>query len=78
MAEKTYDNTNGGALFPNDRKEKETHPDFRGNINVDGKEYWIKGWKKSSKEGMRFVSLSVTAKEAKTSAPSPATEEDPF
>ena len=25
MAEK-YDNTNGGALFPNDRKDKPTHP----------------------------------------------------
>jgi uncharacterized protein (DUF736 family) len=63
-------------LFPNDRKEKETHPDFRGNINVDGKEYWIKGWKKSSKSGMKFVSLSVTAKDAPKEAP--ATEEDPF
>ena len=73
---KEYDNTNGGALFPNDRKEKETHPDFRGNINVDGKEYWIKGWKKSSKSGMKFVSLSVTAKDAPKEAP--ATEEDPF
>ena len=76
MAEKTYDNTNGGALFHNDRKEKETHPEFRGNINVDGKEYWIKGWKKSSKAGMKFVSLSVTAKDAPKEAP--ATEEDPF
>ena len=76
MAEKTYDNTNGGALFPIDRKEKEAHPDFRGNINVDGKEYWIKGWKKSSKAGMKFVSLSVTAKDAPKEAP--ATEEDPF
>ena len=42
MAEK-YDNTNGGALFPNDKKEKESHPDFRGNIDIEGKEFWIKG-----------------------------------
>ena len=75
MAEK-YDNTNGGALFPNDKKEKENHPDFRGNLDVDGKEFWIKGWKKTSKTGMKFLSLSVTAKEEAQSKPQ--TEEDPF
>jgi|TARA_R110002020_G_scaffold207891_5_gene413475 uncharacterized protein (DUF736 family) len=75
--EKEYDNTNGGALFPNDRKEKESHPDFRGNINIEGKDYWIKGWKKSSKSGMKFMSLSVTPKEATKPAPA-SNEEDPF
>jgi uncharacterized protein (DUF736 family) len=75
MSEKTYDNTNGGALFPNDKKEKETHPDFRGNIDVDGKEYWIKGWKKTSKSGLKFLSLAVTAKEESGAK---RTEEDPF
>ena len=72
---KEYDNTNGGALFPNDKKEKETHPDFRGNIDVEGKQYWIKGWKKTSKFGMKFLSLALTAKE---DAQPKSTEEDPF
>ena len=71
---KQYDNTNGGALFPNDKKQKESHPDYRGNINVDGTEYWIKGWKKPAKTGMRFLSLSLTKKEDTQ----PITEEDPF
>ena len=71
---KQYDNTNGGALFPNDKKQKESHPDYRGNINVDGAEYWIKGWKKTAKTGMRFLSLSLTKKEDTQ----PITEEDPF
>jgi|TARA_R100000426_G_C4782820_1_gene95392 uncharacterized protein (DUF736 family) len=71
---KQYDNTNGGALFPNDKKQKESHPDYRGNINVDGTEYWIKGWKKTAKTGMRFLSLSLTKKEDTQ----PITEEDPF
>jgi|TARA_R110002020_G_scaffold231146_2_gene442243 uncharacterized protein (DUF736 family) len=75
MAEK-YDNTNGGALFPNDKKEKESHPDFRGNIDIEGKEFWIKGWKKTSKSGMKFLSLAVTAKDAPKA--DDKTEEDPF
>jgi uncharacterized protein (DUF736 family) len=69
-----YDNTNGGALFPNDKKEKETHPDFRGSINVEGTEYWIKGWKKIAKSGMKFLSIAVNPKEAQVAQ----TEDDPF
>ena len=38
MAE--YDNTNSGAFFVNDRKQKETHPDYNGKINVEGKDYY--------------------------------------
>ena len=72
-----YDNTNGGALFPNDRKEKDTHPDFRGNVNVEGKEYWIRGWKKVSKSGMKFLSVALNPKE-EDSPKVVETEDDPF
>lgn len=78
MSDKKYDNTNGGALFPNDRKEKDTHPDFRGTLNVAGTEYWIKGWKKVGKSGVKYMSLAINEKEAVKSAPTPAYEEDPF
>ena len=71
---KEYDNTNGGAIFPNDKKQKDSHPDYRGNINVEGTEYWLKGWKKTSKTGMKFLSLSLTKKEEQA----PTTGEDPF
>ena len=63
MADKKYDNTNGGALFPNDRKEKETHPDLRGSINVNGVDYWIKAWKKDAKSGVKFLSLAVNPRD---------------
>ncbi len=59
-----YDNTNSGALFKNE-KQKDTHPDYRGTINVNGVDFWISAWIKSSKAGQKYMSLSVQPKEAK-------------
>lgn len=61
-----YDNSNRGTLFKNEKKSEEKHPDMNGSINVDGKDYWISGWKKTSKAGTAFLSLSVRAKEEQT------------
>lgn len=60
-----YDNTNSGALFKNDNKESEKHPDYRGSINVDGTEFWLSAWLKTSKQGTKFMSLSVSPKDGK-------------
>lgn len=54
-----YDNTNRGVLFKNDRKEKETHSDYNGTININGKEHYLNAWLKESKNGRRFMSLSI-------------------
>lgn len=67
-----YDNTNSGALFRNDRKESERHPDYTGSINVEGKEFWLSGWLRESKAGKKFFSLSVREKEAKPETPRPS------
>lgn len=63
-----YDNTNSGMLAKNDRKEKDTHPDYRGSINIEGVDYWLSGWIKEGKEGgklagRKFFSLSVQRKD---------------
>lgn len=54
----SYDNTNRGALFDNERKQNDKHPDMTGKINVDGKEWEISGWWKETKAGT-ILSLSV-------------------
>ncbi len=58
-----YDNTNRGVLFPNDKKGNEKRPDFTGDLNVGGVEYKLSAWKKSSKAGNNFLSISVQLKE---------------
>lgn len=59
-----YDNTNRGALFKNDDKQSDKHPDYKGSINIDGVEYWLSSWIKTSKQGNKFMSLSVQPKQA--------------
>ena len=60
---------NRGSLFRNTRKETETHPDYTGDINIDGKLYWLNGWLEESKAGTKYFSLSVKPKDAPKSAP---------
>jgi hypothetical protein len=63
---KAYDNTNRGALFRNDKKESDNHPDLSGKIDVNGVEYWLSGWTKKTEDGkFKVLSLSVKSKEGK-------------
>jgi uncharacterized protein (DUF736 family) len=54
-----YDNTNSGVLFKNDKKGNEKAPDYKGKINVNGKELEIAGWVREGKSG-KFISLKVS------------------
>lgn len=63
MAE--FDNTNRGTLFIKE-KAKENDPDFNGSLNVNGVDYWISAWKKTSKGGQKFMSLSIRQKQDQT------------
>lgn len=58
-----YDNTNRGVLFKNDRKTKDSHPDYKGNANLDGRDYWVSAWIKKGAKGT-FMSMSYEAKDA--------------
>lgn len=67
-----FDNTNRGALFVNEKRTKDTHPNYNGTIDIEGVEYWISGWKKTSNAGKTYLSLSVTLKEGQTAKPGKA------
>lgn len=74
----SYDNTNTGLMYRNERRQNDRQPEFTGTVNVDGVEYWLSGWVKEGKpggklEGKRFFSLSLKAKDAPPmAAPAPA------
>jgi hypothetical protein len=53
---------NSGTLFKNDRKESTKHPDYKGTIMVDGREYWLSAWIKDGQRG-KFMSLAVNPKD---------------
>ena len=51
---------NKGSIFKNEKKEKDTHPDYTGQINVAGTLYNISAWINESKGGKRYFGLSVS------------------
>jgi len=65
-----YDNTNRGSIWKNEKKEKDTHPDFTGVLDVDGVEYWVSAWKRKpdAAEKAPALSFSIKPKEEKQQA----------
>lgn len=53
-----------GALYRNDRKAAATDPDIKGQITINGQEFWVSGWGAVSKRGRPYLSLSIIEKEA--------------
>ena len=53
---------NSGVLFKSDKIENERSPQYKGNITVDGKDYWISAWIKEGKSG-KFMGLALSPKE---------------
>ena len=73
---KEFDNTNRGSLFKNDKKETDGHPDYKGQLNVNDQDFWISAWLKTSKQGTKFMSLSVQPKDRQSDQPTRKTVAD--
>ncbi len=57
-----YDNTNRGSIWKNEKKEKDSHPDFTGSLNVGGVEYWVSAWKRKEGAAAKAPALSFSIK----------------
>ena len=51
------------ALFKNDRKEKDTHPDYTGWNKETGDS--VSGWVKTATNGSKYISLNFETREEK-------------
>lgn len=51
------------SLFKNDRKEKDSHPDYTGDgLDISGTPVWVSAWIKEGKNG-KFMSCSMKPKD---------------
>ena len=51
---------NNGSLFKNKKKEKDTQPDYTGQVDVDDTLYNISAWLNEGKSGKKFLKLQVS------------------
>lgn len=66
-----------GSMGANPRKQQPNHPDFKGQVTIDGTEYWLSGWNKRNERG-EFISLALEKKSPRSASrpgyQSPASE----
>jgi hypothetical protein len=62
---------NSGALFKNDRKTTDNHPDYNGSALIGQVDMWISAWIKKG-NGKNYMSLSFKPKD--DSAPTKVTK----
>lgn len=65
MEQKPLSNKNlMGVLFP--QVANGNRPNWKGGVNIDGTEYVIVGWERTSARGKKYVSLKVEPPQAQT------------
>ena len=73
-----HDNTNRGTLSKNTPKEGKTlhekAPQYKGKLNVEGKDYELSAWIRESQYG-KFFSLSIQEPFQKSETSTPQQEE---
>lgn len=66
MAYETKPNT--GALFKNENKATENHPDYSGTCLINGVEMFFDGWIKTAETGRKWMSFSFKPKQKQAAA----------
>lgn len=66
-----------GALFKNDQKESESHPDYKGSYtDENGNKFWVAAWVNVSAAGNKYLSLTMQSAEVSTEEEEEEEEED--
>ena len=59
----TYTQTGKVVLFKNTNKQKDNHPDFTGNVEIDGVKHRLSGWNRKDKNGNSYISGALSLEE---------------
>jgi hypothetical protein len=54
---------NTGSIFKNDRKEEETHADYKGDVLIDGVQYWVDAYINRPEGKKPFMALKFRPKD---------------
>lgn len=65
---------NSGALFRNDKRETEKHPEYTGKITIEGVEYYLSAWVNEMRNGQKYFAIKATPK---ATAPATTTTAQP-
>jgi hypothetical protein len=69
----TYDNNMRGVLFRNnDKRDGKKDADYRGNAEIDRKQFWVDAWINESRDGSKRLSLQFKPKTASEHKGAPA------
>jgi hypothetical protein len=74
----SYSNENSGFIGKNNRKESDKHPDISGSINIEGKEFWLSGWKNAKGYGLKAKAKDDAKPSKAPKQPQSEDDEIPF
>jgi hypothetical protein len=54
-----------GSIFKNDKREKDSQPNGKGQCLIGGVEYWVSAWTNDNPKGGKYQQLKFERKDAK-------------
>ncbi len=69
---------NAGALFRNNKKETDKHPDYTGKATINGVEMFISAWINESKNGTKYMALKFQEPKAEGVPAATKSDDLPF
>jgi len=57
-----YNNTNRGQIWKNEDRKSDTHPHFKGSMDIDGVEYWVSAWTRKPDANPKSPALTFSFK----------------
>ena len=57
-----YNNTNRGQIWKNEDRKSDSHPHFKGSMDIDGVEYWVSAWTRKPDANPKSPALTFSFK----------------